>query len=559
VGSTLVSVTVSEGDLTKTCQGSVDVLDCEPPTVTCPPPATIECDPPSGPDQPPDGCTHYVPAPASAVDTCGPTTVPPIEECVHLGTSSVQEIALDPVGNVGSCWSQVTVVDTHPPVVTPAPGPARELGFTDDQMHTVSLADCGVQISDQCMSDVATRGTKITCVTSDEEEGPTPDVVIVDADARLVQLRASRDAAGDGRVYSIHFTATDGGGNSTPGTCQFTVPRLRHHPAVDSGPRQRVCSSWCGRRGGLPCEYRAVRVPQPPEGAVAYAVNGRGQIVGSAFGAGYGSRGVMWQNGAIVELGDLGGDQGCVPSAINEQGHVTGYGFTADGRTAPFLWADGVIRELAGIPEGQAFAINDRDQIVGTMYDGEVTRGFLFDHGQVTPIGSPSGTTVAAGINNVGQVVGGFDNHGSGAAFLWDHGVLHPLPDPIGLGAGASAINDAGLIVGSRFDGTVDNAVMWNHGRIVDLGVSRLWGAPVNSFAVAINNRGEIVGSTSPPDGHPHVFHYEQGTLTNLDSTTRKNDLPFNEAHGINDDGLIVGAGFADADFVSHALLWVKR
>jgi probable HAF family extracellular repeat protein len=559
LGSTAVSLTVSQGDLVRSCEGTVNILDCEPPTLTCPPPVTVECDSGSGPDVPPGGCTPYTAVPATAVDACGPATVPPRTTCAVLGTTELDQVAFDAPGNVGTCSSALTVVDTQPPIVTPAPGPARELGPVDNQLHTVTLADCGVQITDHCMSDIAARGTKITCVTSDEEEGQSPDIVILDADAQLLQLRASRDAAGDGRVYTIHFTATDGARNSTPGTCQLTVPRLRHLPAVDSGPRRRVCTSWCGESGGLPCEFRAVRLSRPAEGALAYAINGRGQVVGMTIVAdsGGGARGVVWQNGTTVDLGTLGGEGGCTPTAINDRGHVTGYGFTADGRLAPFLWANGVIHELAAIPSGQAFGINDRDQIVGVAYDGADARGFLFDDGHVTAIGSPEDHAVGFGINNSGQVVGVFDHDGVGQAFVWDQGIIHPLPDTYGLASTAYAINEEGQIAGSTFDGVVDNAVMWRHGLVVDLGVSRLWGTAVNSTAVAINNRGEIVGSTNPPDGHPHAFHYYKGDLTNLNSTTRMDDFPFNEAHGINNNGQIVGAEFADGA-PSHAVLWLK-
>lgn len=560
LGSTTVSLTVTEGDLIRTCEGTVTIRDCEPPMVTCPPPATIECDPTSGPDSPPGGCTSYTAVPATAVDACGPTTVTPLATCAALGTIELQQTAFDEPENLATCSSTLTVVDTQPPIVTSAPGPARELGPVDNQLHTVTLADCGVQITDHCMRDIATRGTKITCVTSDEEEGHSPDIVILDADAQLLQLRASRDAAGDGRVYTIHFTATDGGGNSTPGTCQLTVPRLRHIPAVDSGPRRPVCTSWCGVSGGLPCEFQAVLLSGPAEGGVAYAVNARGQVVGATVVADSNgeARGVMWQNGTTVDLGTLGGEGGCTPTAINDRGHVTGYGMTADGRLAPFLWADGVIHELAGIPSGQAFGINDHDQIVGVAYDGGDVSGFLFDHGHVTVIGSSQDQAVGYGVNNSGQVVGVFDHDGAGQAFLWDHGMIHSLPDAYGIASSAYAINEDGQIVGSTFDGNVDNAVMWRHGLMVDLGVSTLWGTAINSTAVAINHRGEIVGSTNPPDGHPHAFHYYKGDLTNLNSTTRLDDFPFNEATGISDDGDVVGGEFADG-VPSHAVVWRKH
>ena len=59
-------------------------------------------------------------------------------------------------------------------------------------------------------------------------------------DARLtstgVQLRAERDPHGDGRVYSIAFTATDAQGGSCSAEVRVEVPRHKGSPARDSAP-----------------------------------------------------------------------------------------------------------------------------------------------------------------------------------------------------------------------------------------------------------------------------------------------------------------------------------
>jgi hypothetical protein len=85
----------------------------------------------------------------------------------------------------------------------------------------------------------------VTGVTSDE-----PTATIVGAggvhhapDAGGVgtptaRVRAERSGTGDGRVYTIHFTADDGNGGVTPGQVQVKVPhdpRRRTCNAVDSG------------------------------------------------------------------------------------------------------------------------------------------------------------------------------------------------------------------------------------------------------------------------------------------------------------------------------------
>ena len=46
-----------------------------------------------------------------------------------------------------------------------------------------------------------------------------------------VKIRAERDPHGDGRVYTIAFTVTDGSGASCSGTTTVSVPHDEHHRA----------------------------------------------------------------------------------------------------------------------------------------------------------------------------------------------------------------------------------------------------------------------------------------------------------------------------------------
>jgi Tol biopolymer transport system component len=76
-------------------------------------------------------------------------------------------------------------------------------------------------------------------ITQDEPvegrgDSTSPDA-LDDGDGQ-VRIRAERDSRGDGRVYRIAFTATDGRGGSCSGTATVSVPRKKHKPAVDSAP-----------------------------------------------------------------------------------------------------------------------------------------------------------------------------------------------------------------------------------------------------------------------------------------------------------------------------------
>lgn len=78
----------------------------------------------------------------------------------------------------------------------------------------------------------------ITSVTQDEPtnglgDGDTGIDAVITGDGSVL-LRAERSGNGDGRVYHIHFTATDLEGSAS-GTVSVTVPRTAKSAAVDSG------------------------------------------------------------------------------------------------------------------------------------------------------------------------------------------------------------------------------------------------------------------------------------------------------------------------------------
>jgi probable HAF family extracellular repeat protein len=112
-------------------------------------------------------------------------------------------------------------------------------------------------------------------------------------------------------------------------------------------------------------------------------------------------------------------------------------------------------------------------------------------------------TSIAWGINKKNQIVGQSDVPSPGRfhAFLWQNGTFTDLGLlPGGDWSVAQAINDSGLIVGqaSTSVGAI-HAVLWRKGThtIRDLGVLP-GGSTVNRFSVAyaVNNRGQIVGSS---------------------------------------------------------------
>lgn len=137
--------------------------------------------------------------------------------------------------------------------------------------------------------------------------------------------------------------------------------------------------------------------------------------------------------------------------------------------------------------------INDQGQVAGTVSVGGARHAAFWSDGAITDFGTLGGgaNSAAAGINNLGEVVGNSESVVNGvpqdlAAVSWNHGVTTRLSPP-GNGALATAVNDAGAIVG--FSIAMDKASTWNPGILLPTVIR----TPI-SAAMDINNRGEIAG-----------------------------------------------------------------
>jgi probable HAF family extracellular repeat protein len=275
------------------------------------------------------------------------------------------------------------------------------------------------------------------------------------------------------------------------------------------------------------------------------------------YGTGLRCLPAFWQNGIMNLLPTLGGPNGAV-SAVNNRGISTGLAQTTTRDAAcpaPLfhdfevaVWGPGAtqVRELRPLPGdtvAASFWINDRGQVVGTSGNcaNTLPTGVIVGPHAVlwdtdgTPIdlgnlgGSVDVSLIAVGnraiyINNEGQIVGGSTLPGNKTshAFLWtrdagmsDLGVL-----PGDFNSGALAINDRGEVVGVSNDTEGGaRAFIWRNGLMTDLNTLAPPDSPLYLlFAAGINNRGEIVGFGATEGGDVHAF---LATPNNIDPRSK--------------------------------------
>jgi probable HAF family extracellular repeat protein len=241
---------------------------------------------------------------------------------------------------------------------------------------------------------------------------------------------------------------------------------------------------------------------------------------------------VLWKDGHIINLGKLGGNQSQA-FALNNRDQVVGVAANAVAdpfsmlswgtQARAFLWQDGVARDLGtlGGPDSFAWFIDDRGQVAGVSYTSAI----------------PNPTT--------GQP----PTH----LFLWNGTMrdLGSLGGSLQTFGGVNALNERGEIAGASHlagDQTT-HPFLWNGRSLIDLGTFG------GTFGTAnwLNDAGEVVGAaTTTGDQVLHAFRWKDGAMTDLG--TLSGDTC---SVAVNDNarGQIVGQSFR-CDGPTRAVLW---
>jgi trimeric autotransporter adhesin len=168
----------------------------------------------------------------SGVAVAGGTCAATHTYAAGVASATVDVTATDDDG--GATTRSVTLTLNRAPSCSAVASSLTELWPAN---HTLQL----ITLRGATDSDGDTLAYAITSVRQDEPTNGTGDgdtaIDAVNAGPGAVSLRAERAGGGDGRVYTIAFTVSDGNGGSCEGTVQVTVPKSASKPAVLSpGP-----------------------------------------------------------------------------------------------------------------------------------------------------------------------------------------------------------------------------------------------------------------------------------------------------------------------------------
>lgn len=296
------------------------------------------------------------------------------------------------------------------------------------------------------------------------------------------------------------------------------------------------------------------------------SINDRSWIAGYSNLAGNANRhATLWKNNSPIDLGTLG--------SANRNSNVTWSVKNTRGIIV------GISQTDTPMPLGENWSC--ASFFVPATATGYTCLGFVWENGSMKRLNPlPGGNnSFAAGANNEGQIVGWAENGIYDPTCRANNQVLQfrpvvwqarnrqirELPTIPGDSSGAAtAINDKGQIVGISGDcdqavgrETARHAVLWDRGRIVDLGNlgAEFWNTPT-----AINQRGDIVGfAGTAGDLQGNIL--QAFIWTKRDGMKRLPPLETRghvhaEAYGINDRRQAVGIS-CDANFTDcRAVLW---
>ncbi|USX26510.1 hypothetical protein NHH73_28820 [Oxalobacteraceae bacterium OTU3CINTB1] len=247
--------------------------------------------------------------------------------------------------------------------------------------------------------------------------------------------------------------------------------------------------------------------------SAAADINDSGEIVGRVTEAGGMVRAIRWNpGGGSTRLGPPLADYS-EARAVNKSGYATGVSTGTTGNTVPhaILWdRAGAATDISPVTGGFGYGvhINDRTEVGGLINEGPFAPWKVLFWSRATgTLSIDAGIDYRPGdLNNRGELVGSGEVGAQRKAFQWSLGRgLVRLPVEASLFSYAVDINERGEIAGSTLrttaDGHIQRAVRWPSFTAlpVDL-TARLYRAPAGlalQEALAINDNGTILAKSN--------------------------------------------------------------
>ncbi len=297
----------------------------------------------------------------------------------------------------------------------------------------------------------------------------------------------------------------------------------------------------------------------------------------------------------VTDLGTLGGKVSYA-YGISNSGAVSGSAAVASGDEHPFLWRDGRMTDLGGLGGANGSGQNptgslripivsetSRPDPLGADFCGwnsfRICQAAIWRDGSMAPMPTLGGNNaIGFSMNERGQMAGLAEKSTadpqckpprklSYSPVIWGPGPgeIRELRLPAGDSVGwAYGLNDKGEAVGGT--GACDNtaapaangtlsakrAVLWENAGPRDLGN---FGGDGDTLAVGINNRTEVVGTSSLPDGAAHGFLWSRDN--GLEDIGAVGTDPVGAPSSINNSRQVVGAS-CDSEFNCRAMLWER-
>jgi probable HAF family extracellular repeat protein len=265
------------------------------------------------------------------------------------------------------------------------------------------------------------------------------------------------------------------------------------------------------------------------------------------------------------DLGFLG--TGAQALGISPNGTVVGQFDAQTGDIRAFIWTSKAGMTQLTPPAGSsldwAYSVNDAGQAVGFSNLTTGQFAILWTNGVPYNLGALGGTgsSAASGINAIGEVVGTSNSH----AMLWvpntKNGTTGTMYDIDGRpeGSYAAAVNEAGQVVGTMSETDASqHAFLWTPnvsngtvGTMVDIDPTH-----GDSHAFGLNDRGDVVGQHDVGGGVPGAFIWNAATGMREIGTFPGGSN--SAANGVDRTSRVVGSAFtASGNF--HAFVWTSK